>query len=132
MTLPVSTAIEDIAAVVAAPASQVLPRQRTTQPVATRSAPPRWRAARSKRPLDCVVIGGGFAGLQSALELADAGMRVTVLEQSRELMGGASRNNMAAHQPRISVERHGPVLLCAAVQHHVGRDEPARNYRQTA
>ena len=39
---------------------------------------------------------------------------------------GASHNNMAAHQPRISVERHGPVPLRAAVQYHVGRDELQR------
>ncbi|MFI8280902.1 FAD-dependent oxidoreductase [Streptomyces sp. NPDC085929] len=43
---------------------------------------------------DIVVIGGGFAGLHSASELADAGHRVLVLESGDRLMARASRNNL--------------------------------------
>ncbi len=38
-----------------------------------------------------VVIGGGFAGLRAAVSLADAGVRVTVLE-SRNSLGGRARS----------------------------------------
>ena len=38
-----------------------------------------------------VVLGGGFAGLRAAVSLADAGVRVTVLE-SRNALGGRARS----------------------------------------
>ncbi len=39
---------------------------------------------------DVVIIGGGFAGLSAAVTLADAGARVTVLEQAPRLGGRAA------------------------------------------
>jgi heterodisulfide reductase subunit A len=38
-----------------------------------------------------LVIGGGIAGLQAALDIANAGFQVTIVEQSPELGGHASR-----------------------------------------
>ncbi len=42
-------------------------------------------------PRHAVVLGGGFAGLRAAVSLADAGVRVTVLE-SRNGLGGRARS----------------------------------------
>jgi uncharacterized protein with NAD-binding domain and iron-sulfur cluster len=36
---------------------------------------------------DVLIVGGGLAGLATAAELVDAGMRVTVLEK-RAVLGG--------------------------------------------
>ena len=41
---------------------------------------------------DVVVIGGGFAGLSAAIELADRGFRVCVLEADRIGFGASGRN----------------------------------------
>ena len=42
-------------------------------------------------PRHVVVLGGGFAGLRAAVGLADAGVRVTLLE-SRNTLGGRARS----------------------------------------
>lgn len=41
---------------------------------------------------DVVVIGGGFTGLNSAIELADRGLRVVLLEANRVGWGASGRN----------------------------------------
>lgn len=41
---------------------------------------------------DVVVVGGGFAGLSAAIELADRGMRVVVLEAQQVGFGASGRN----------------------------------------
>ncbi|MDA1306077.1 MAG: hydroxysqualene dehydroxylase HpnE, partial [Acidobacteria bacterium] len=40
--------------------------------------------------VDCVVIGAGFAGLSAAVRVADAGLKVVVLEQAPRLGGRAT------------------------------------------
>jgi len=52
----------------------------------------RYPALSGTATADCVVIGGGFAGLFTALELARAGMRVAVLESRRVGWGASGRN----------------------------------------
>lgn len=49
-------------------------------------------ALQGRHEADVVVIGGGYTGLNTALELAQAGARVVVLEKLR-LGGGASGSN---------------------------------------
>jgi squalene-associated FAD-dependent desaturase len=48
-------------------------------------------AVRADRRPHIVVVGGGLAGLSAALDLADAGARVTLLERRRSL-GGLTRS----------------------------------------
>ena len=61
---------------------------------------------------DAVIVGGGLAGLSTALQLARAGKRVTVLEA--ESVGfGASGRNGGFVGPGYAT---GPGRLCACAQ----------------
>jgi 15-cis-phytoene desaturase len=62
----------------------------------------------SQQSNEVIVIGGGLAGLSCAVALADAGLRVTVLEGTREL-GGRARSWV--HQPSGDVVDIGPHLV---------------------
>ena len=42
---------------------------------------------RNTKGYDCLVIGGGIAGLQSALDLADQGYRVLIVEKEPSIGG---------------------------------------------
>ena len=49
---------------------------------------PVWeQGTRQETPKRAVVIGGGIAGIQAALDLADARVRVTLVEKSPTLGG---------------------------------------------
>jgi glycine/D-amino acid oxidase-like deaminating enzyme len=71
---------------------------------------------RSGRPLpagaDVVVIGGGYAGINAARELARRGVKVTLLEARTLGFGGSTRNGGIVHAgykwgPRALVSRYG-------------------------
>ncbi len=56
-----------------------------------------------KKKVDCLVIGGGIAGLQSALDLAEQGYRVLVVEKEPSIGGRM-----------ISLSKVFPTLDCAS------------------
>lgn len=51
-----------------------------------------WPALQGQVGVDVVVVGGGFAGLSAAIELADRGLSVTLLEADRICSGASGRN----------------------------------------
>lgn len=59
---------------------------------ATANDYPRLAPLQGEADADVVVIGGGFTGLNSAIELADRGLRVVVLEANRVGWGATGRN----------------------------------------
>ncbi|PWR19867.1 NAD(P)/FAD-dependent oxidoreductase [Zavarzinia compransoris] len=60
--------------------------------VASRNPAPRRPALAGQVTTDVCVIGGGFTGLAAALELAERGFRVTLLEAERIGFGASGRN----------------------------------------
>lgn len=70
-------------------------------------------ALKGRADTDVAVIGGGFSGLSTALHLARAGHKVTLLEGMAIGFGGSGRNNgqviptMTAAEPDAIEERFG-------------------------
>ncbi|MGH2712195.1 MAG: NAD(P)/FAD-dependent oxidoreductase [Actinomycetota bacterium] len=66
------------------------------------------------RELDAVVVGGGYTGLGAAIELADLGRSVLVLEKNELGFGASTRNGGMIH-PGVNLEleqlfrKHGPL-----------------------
>lgn len=60
---------------------------------ATAASPPETLPLRGERDADCVVIGGGYTGLSTALHLAEAGQQAVVLEAAEIGWGASGRNN---------------------------------------
>ncbi|WP_328439691.1 NAD(P)/FAD-dependent oxidoreductase [Nocardia puris] len=68
-----------------------------------------------KSEIDCVVIGGGIAGLMSAARLASAGMRVRLIE--RDLLGaGATTSNHGLIHSGALYARWHPEIVTACAQ----------------
>jgi hypothetical protein len=67
----------------------------TTEPYWTDGLSPFKTSSMSAHHVDVAVIGGGFAGLSSALTLAGAGSAVTVFEAGK--IGAESRGALPAH-----------------------------------
>src|SRR3546814_12255294 len=58
----------------------------------TAPAAPPSTALTGDHTADAVVVGGGYTGLSTALQLAEAGVRVILLEAAESGFGGAARN----------------------------------------
>ena len=62
---------------------------------------------------DVVIIGAGFTGLSTAINLREAGVAATVIEAAEPGWGASGRNNgqviptLAGHDPSAMVKRHG-------------------------
>ena len=54
--------------------------------------PPLWASLQSDLVADVVVVGAGFSGLSAAMELAQRGFKVVVLEADRICSGASGRN----------------------------------------
>ena len=59
---------------------------------ATADIPPQRAALRGQHSADVCIVGAGFTGLMAALELAEAGMKVIVLDAHRAGWGASGRN----------------------------------------
>ena len=74
----------------------------------TRRAPAGPLAERTRT--DVCVVGGGYAGLSAALELADRGYEVMLLEAQRVGWGASGRND-AARACGVRVHENSPVFV---------------------
>ena len=86
---------------------------------------------------DVVVIGGGYAGITAAAELARRGVAVTLLEAETLGWGASTRNGGIVHPgykwgPRQLVRRYGETTGGGAVRRHAGgvRDGQAAHRRR--
>lgn len=59
---------------------------------ATRNDPQQWLELEAELKADVCIIGGGFTGLNTAINLADAGYKVALLEANRIGWGASGRN----------------------------------------
>ncbi|MEC4019032.1 hydroxysqualene dehydroxylase HpnE [Streptomyces sp. H27-D2] len=91
----------------------------------TGSGPRREAAASGRCGSDAVVVGGGLAGTTAALALADAGVRVTLVE-SRPRLGGLAfsfRRDSAAGELSVDNGQHVYLRCCTAYQWFLKRVE---------
>jgi D-amino-acid dehydrogenase len=73
---------------------------------------------------DVVIVGGGAIGVCSALELARAGARVTLLERGPELASGCSAGNAGLICPSHSTPISNPTALRNGLRWMLSRDSP--------
>ncbi|MGL5993509.1 MAG: NAD(P)/FAD-dependent oxidoreductase, partial [Aeromonas sobria] len=59
---------------------------------ATRNDQQQWPELEGEHKADVCIIGGGFTGLNTAINLADAGYKVVLLEANRIGWGASGRN----------------------------------------
>jgi len=59
---------------------------------------------------DCLIIGGGVTGLAVALRLADAGMRVAVIERHHLGAGATTHNHGLLHSGALYVRWHPEIV----------------------
>lgn len=81
---------------------------------ATAPTGPRYPTATGEIEADLLIVGGGFAGLSTALHAAEAGLRVVLVEAERIAWGATGRNagfivpNFAKVDPDAVVAKLGP------------------------
>ncbi|MFC3608000.1 NAD(P)/FAD-dependent oxidoreductase [Stutzerimonas tarimensis] len=95
---------------------------RVQEPIRSEGHVPSYYAATANRPLDCprlegdlradvCIIGGGFTGLNTAIELAERGFSVVLLEARRIGWGASGRNGgQLIRGVGHDVERFEPVI----------------------
>ncbi|HEY6537918.1 MAG TPA: hydroxysqualene dehydroxylase HpnE, partial [Candidatus Dormibacteraeota bacterium] len=76
--------------------------------------------------MDAVVVGGGLAGISAALELADQGARVTLVERA-PVLGGLCRSVPDPVAGRVDTGQHVYLGCCTELERLLGRigAEPA-------
>lgn len=79
--------------------------------------------------MDALVVGGGLAGISSALELADRGARVTLVERA-PVLGGLCRSVSDPVAGRVDTGQHVYLGCCAALEQFLGRIEVEPAWRQ--
>ncbi|MGH7610658.1 MAG: hydroxysqualene dehydroxylase, partial [Candidatus Dormibacteria bacterium] len=79
--------------------------------------------------MDAVVVGGGLAGISAALELADLGHQVTLVERSRTL-GGLCRSVPDPVAGRVDTGQHVFLGCCTALEELLRRLQAPPAVRQ--
>lgn len=70
------------------------------------------------RDFDSIVVGGGVAGLMSALRLAEAGQRVLLLERDKLGCGATAGNHGVIHSGALFAGLHPEIVVdCKEAQH---------------
>jgi len=86
------------------------------------------RLVEERMPSQCVlVIGGGLAGLSSAVTLAEAGFRVRLIEM-RPHLGGRACLLYAARRKRGDNCQHVTLGCCTNLADFTGAWEPAKRF----
>ena len=81
--------------------------------------------------MDAVVVGGGLAGINAALELADRGAQVTLVERA-PVLGGLCRSVPDEVAGRVDTGQHVYLGCCTALEEFLSRIgvEPAWRQRR--
>ena len=79
--------------------------------------------------MDVVVVGGGLAGINAALELSDRGARVTLVERAL-VLGGLCRSVPDPVAGRVDTGQHVYLGCCTALESFLSRIEVRPAWRQ--
>ncbi|MGX1811457.1 NAD(P)/FAD-dependent oxidoreductase [Nocardia sp. NPDC055321] len=78
-------------------------------------------------PFEAIVIGGGIAGLMTAVRLSHAGLRTALVERDALGAGATTGNHGIIHSGALYARHHPHVAaLCAEAQHAFHESFPAR------
>jgi squalene-associated FAD-dependent desaturase len=79
--------------------------------------------------MDAVVVGGGLAGISAALDLADQGARVTLVERA-PVLGGLCRSVPDPVAGRVDTGQHVYLGCCIELERFLSRIEVEPAWRQ--
>lgn len=96
----------------AAPARSITPPFAPRPATATRTLPTAAPALRGRH--DAVVVGGGVAGLMTAVRLADTGASVALLESGLLGSGSTTRNHGMIHSGALYVRWHPEIVAACS------------------